>query len=69
MASVIYSSKWYNIDDIQSRKMISLLLLRSQAHNRLSAYGLYDLSMETFSKVSQKCYRFMVLVFKIDENK
>lgn len=63
MARVIYASKWYNIEDIQGRKMISLLLLRSQAHNRLSAYQLYDLSMETFSQVSRKYERIIVMVF------
>lgn len=52
MADMVYASNWYNLEDIQSRKAIALVLLRTQSHDRLSAYGLYDLSMETFSKVN-----------------
>lgn len=52
MATEIYCSKWYDITDVEDRKIIVLFLMQSQFNTRLSAYGVYDLSMETFSKVS-----------------
>lgn len=51
MSTTIYSSMWYNLDDMNDRKTVAFLLQHSQRRIRFSAYGVYDLSMETFSGV------------------
>lgn len=52
MSSVIYSSTWYNLDDTKDLETIAFLIQHSQRRIKFSAYGMYDLSMETFSGVS-----------------
>lgn len=48
MSTVVYSSLWYNLEDSRDRKAVAFLLQHSQRRIRFSAYGMYDLSMETF---------------------
>lgn len=50
-STAIYCSEWYNIKSISLRKEILFLLLHSQAKISFNAYGLFDLSYETFMQV------------------
>lgn len=53
MSTVVYSSMWYNIENINDRETVAFLIQHTQRYVRFSAYGMYDLSMETFSGVSK----------------
>lgn len=61
MSTGIYSSMWYNLDDTKDREAVAFLLHQSQRRIEFSAYGLYDLSMETFAGV-----RFDIIVHRIN---
>lgn len=54
LSKAIYLSKWYNIRNTRDRLTIAFLIQHTQKNSKFSAYGMYDLSLETFSSVSIK---------------
>ncbi len=65
MSTVIYSSMWYNLESGKDRRTVAYLIQHSQRRIRFSAYGMYDLSMETFSGV---CVHILKLIKKSHES-
>ncbi|KAL7041062.1 hypothetical protein ACKWTF_000609 [Chironomus riparius] len=52
IALSIYDSNWYEIDDIEMKKLLLLIIVRSQKGCTLSGYGFVTLSIDTYSLVS-----------------
>lgn len=51
-AQAAYESNWYEIRDVQFKKALLLLILRSQKQQQLTAKRFVPLSLETFTHVS-----------------
>lgn len=47
-----YEMEWYSIDDLQIRKSIQLVIMRSQKPKKLTAMNFADVSLENYGVVS-----------------
>ena len=52
-SNTLYCSQWYNLTDIKHRKLILFFLLQTTKEFKVSTYGLFELSLDTFAVVRQ----------------
>ncbi|KAL7036895.1 hypothetical protein ACKWTF_008984 [Chironomus riparius] len=62
IAISIYDSDWYEIDDKEAKRLIQLVLMRSQKACTLSGYGFVTLSIDSFAIVLKSAYSFMTVL-------
>ena len=51
VADGIYESGWENLDDEKLKKMLMMIIMRSQVRSNLKAFGFVVIDKEQFSKV------------------
>jgi hypothetical protein len=49
-----YNMEWYSIEDLRIKKLIQLVILRAQKHQKMSAMKFADVSLECYATVSKK---------------
>lgn len=52
VADALAHSKWYNSSSLDDKKMVLMVIARSQKRPKLSAYGLIDINIRTLFTVS-----------------
>uniref|UniRef100_A0A336LSA8 Odorant receptor n=1 Tax=Culicoides sonorensis TaxID=179676 RepID=A0A336LSA8_CULSO len=60
IATVIYCSKWYNLD-VKHQQTLKLVMLRSQKSKPLTAGGFTELSLVSYIKLLYRSYSFCTL--------
>lgn len=63
-SDTIYLSKWYQLKDLQTRKMVLLMLINSENIKGLSAGGFAYLTYETYAAVVKSTYSFFAFLSK-----
>jgi hypothetical protein len=58
----IYSSKWYEIKDIATRKKILFMLMVSQDVKQFTAGGIFTMGLKTFANIINNSYRLLAYV-------
>lgn len=64
VSTAIYSSQWYNLYDIRSKRIFIFMLMRSQRVVGLTVGGFGILNLELFTAVYNKVYGVVAFVFK-----